>query len=94
MKTLAHKIAPGARVRLDDLPTDDRGPFDGKTDPEVAHVFERLIARMNDLQELLLAEQKRALLVVLQAPDTAGKDGVLRRVAGPLDSRGVNVVSF
>jgi PPK2 family polyphosphate:nucleotide phosphotransferase len=31
---------------------------------------------------------------VLQALDTAGKDGVLRKVAGPLDSRGVNVASF
>jgi PPK2 family polyphosphate:nucleotide phosphotransferase len=33
-------------------------------------------------------------LVVLQALDTAGKDGVLRKVAGPLDSRGVTVHSF
>jgi PPK2 family polyphosphate:nucleotide phosphotransferase len=91
---LAHIIEPGTRVSLAKLPTDEKGPYEGKHDPEVARRFEKDIGRLTELQELLFAEKRRALLVILQAMDTAGKDGVLRTVGGPLDSRGVQVVSF
>jgi PPK2 family polyphosphate:nucleotide phosphotransferase len=94
MKTLAVRMDPGSTVSLDAIDPDDKGPFDGRNDPEVANRLERWLSRLSDLQELLFAEQRRSLLVVLQAMDTAGKDGVLRRVGGPLDSRGVQVASF
>src|SRR5262245_45963431 len=91
---LAHKVEPGATVKLADLDPDSKGPFgakdDGKVEKQLAADQERLVA----LQERLYAEQQRSLLVVLQAMDTAGKDGLLRKVVGPLDNRGVQVVSF
>lgn len=50
------------------------------------------------LQEQLYAgktgKKPRSVLIVLQAMDTAGKDGVLRHVLGPLDPQGVKVTSF
>jgi len=46
------------------------------------------------LQNVLYAEAKHAVLVVLQAMDTGGKDGVVRKVFGPLNSQGVTVTSF
>jgi PPK2 family polyphosphate:nucleotide phosphotransferase len=91
---LARRIEPGARVRLADFDPDDRGPFEGKQDPAVAKQREKDLVRLAELQELLYSEKKRGVLVVLQAMDTAGKDGVLRHVVGPLDSRGVQVVTF
>jgi PPK2 family polyphosphate:nucleotide phosphotransferase len=94
MKSLAVPIPPGHPVSLDAIDPDDKGPFDSKADPEVALRLDRWLLRLCDLQELLYAEQRRAVLVVLQAMDTAGKDGALRKVAGPLDSRGVQVASF
>jgi PPK2 family polyphosphate:nucleotide phosphotransferase len=49
---------------------------------------------MAKLQEALYAEARRSLLVVLQARDTGGKDGAIRRVFASLDPMGVEVTSF
>ena len=51
-------------------------------------------ARLNELQEILFAESKHAVLVVLQAMDTGGKDGTIRGVFGPMNPQGVRVTSF
>ncbi len=53
-----------------------------------------LVERIDALQEALYAEGRRALLVVLQGRDSAGKDGVLRKVFGPLNPQGVTVTGF
>jgi len=91
---LAHRVEPGSTVKLSDLDPDDKGPFSGKSDPEAQQQLEHDLERLCRLQERLYAEGRQSLLVVLQAMDTAGKDGVLRKVVGPLDSRGVQVASF
>jgi PPK2 family polyphosphate:nucleotide phosphotransferase len=91
---IATRIHPGHKVHLSKIDADDRGPFEGKDDPAALDLAETLEARIEALQEKLYAEQKQSLLVVLQAMDTGGKDGVLRTVVGPMDSRGVHVVSF
>jgi PPK2 family polyphosphate:nucleotide phosphotransferase len=91
---LAHHVKPGAKLRLADIDPDASGPFDGKGDKAAVKLMNEYSQRLSDLQERLYAEQSRSLLVVLQALDTAGKDGVLRKVVGPLDSRGVNVATF
>jgi PPK2 family polyphosphate:nucleotide phosphotransferase len=92
--TFAHRIAPGSRVSLADIDPDDHGSFTGKDDPRFIAQLTRDLQRLGDLQQRLYAEQQQSLLVVLQAMDTAGKDGVLRHVVGPLDSRGMHVWSF
>ncbi len=53
-----------------------------------------LVGRMVELQRALGAEQKRALLVVLQGRDTAGKDGTIRKVFGRLNPATCRVTSF
>jgi PPK2 family polyphosphate:nucleotide phosphotransferase len=50
--------------------------------------------RLNELQHILYAQSKHAVLVVLQAMDTGGKDGAIRHVFGPLNPQGVQVSSF
>jgi PPK2 family polyphosphate:nucleotide phosphotransferase len=50
--------------------------------------------RLFDLQERLFAENKRSILVVLQAMDTGGKDGTITHVIGDLNPQGVNITSF
>jgi PPK2 family polyphosphate:nucleotide phosphotransferase len=91
---LAHRVEPGATLRLADIDPRDKGPFEDKGDPKLAELREKSLARLSELQERLYAEKRAGVLVVLQAMDTGGKDGVLRHVVGPLDSRGVNVISF
>ena len=51
-------------------------------------------ARLFELQERLYAERKRSLLIVLQAMDTAGKDGTVTHVIGNLNPQGVWITNF
>jgi PPK2 family polyphosphate:nucleotide phosphotransferase len=61
---------------------------------EAKERLESLTQRLAELQERLYAERKQSLLVVLQAMDTGGKDGAIRKVFGPLDVMGCRAVSF
>ncbi len=54
----------------------------------------KLIAELDELQNLLFAESKHAVLVVIQGMDASGKDGVIRNVFGKLNPQGVLVKSF
>ncbi len=87
-------VKPGERLRLADVQTDSKAGYAGKDDPRAVSDLASDIARLVELQDRLMAEGKQSLLVVLQALDAAGKDGVLKKVAGPLDSRGVFAWSF
>ncbi|MGB8342973.1 MAG: polyphosphate kinase 2 family protein, partial [Chthoniobacterales bacterium] len=49
---------------------------------------------MDQLQFQLYAENKRSLLICLQAPDAGGKDGVVRHVIGSMNPQGCRVVPF
>jgi PPK2 family polyphosphate:nucleotide phosphotransferase len=52
------------------------------------------LERLDELQERLYAEGERALLVVFQAMDAAGKDSTIEHVMGGLNPQGVHVTSF
>jgi PPK2 family polyphosphate:nucleotide phosphotransferase len=86
------RITPGSRVRLKDFDPAFTGAHQTKAAarPEI----EKLQRRMDELQFRLYAEQKRALLICLQAPDAGGKDGVIRHVIGSMNPQGCRVVSF
>lgn len=56
--------------------------------------FHALSHRLVELQENLYAEQKRSVLVVMQAMDAGGKDSTLKNVFGPVDPAGCKVKSF
>lgn len=49
---------------------------------------------MDELQNRLYAEGKQSLLVILQAMDAGGKDGIVKHVFGSLNPMGIRVVSF
>ncbi len=85
-------VKPGRRVRLEDHDPDDTPGHKKKSN--VAPILERTTARLGELQYLLYAENKRALLIVLQAVDTAGKDGTIRHVMAGLTPLGTRVKSF
>lgn len=53
-----------------------------------------LLSELDDLQNLLFAERKHALLIVLQGMDASGKDGAIRDVFGKLNPQGVTVKAF
>lgn len=53
-----------------------------------------LLNDIKKLQDILIASQKNALLVVLQGMDASGKDGVTKNIFGALNPLGINVASF
>jgi len=84
-------VSPGAQVRLRD---EDARHLDEVPKAELADKLRALTGRLDQLQGALHAESKRAVLVVLQGRDAAGKDGTIRRVFGPLDPQGLTVTAF
>lgn len=53
-----------------------------------------ILQKLNELQNLLYAESRHAILVVIQGMDASGKDGVIRNVFGQFNPQGVTVKSF
>jgi PPK2 family polyphosphate:nucleotide phosphotransferase len=75
--------------------SDARLPDDQELEKRDLHRrLEGLTERLDQLQAALRAEASRALLVILQGRDGAGKDGAIRGVFGPLDPQGVTVTAF
>lgn len=90
--TKALKIKPGARVKLADIDPNDTCGHDSKD--KSAALLEKLTHHLGELQGRLYAENKRALLVVLQGMDTSGKDGTIKAVFSALAPMGSQVTSF
>lgn len=81
----------GERVKLGDYDagfTSDMKKSDGE------EVIEGLRTRLNALQDLLYADKRYALLVILQAIDTGGKDGTIKSVFREVGPLGCSVASF
>lgn len=88
-----YKVNPDSKVDLSKWNPNDTGEFKGGKEAGLAEVG-KLTARLGELQELLYAEGKHKVLVVLQAMDTGGKDGTIRRVFSGVNPQGVHVASF
>ena len=88
-----YRVSPGSPVRLAGHDPRDLSLFDGDKD-EGKQELKKLNRRTEELQELLYAEGKRKVLIVLQAMDTGGKDGTIRHVFEGVNPQGVKVASF
>lgn len=87
------RVKPDQRLHLDDFDPSDTSAFDGGK-KECAEINLGIQQRIGELQELLYAEHKQRVLVVLQGMDTSGKDGTVRHVMNDCSLQGVRVVSF
>lgn len=88
-----YRVKPDSKFNLNDLDPQDRSEFDGdKKDAQLE--LTQLTDDLDGLQERLYAENKSAVLFVIQAPDTGGKDGTIRAVFGNINPQGCRVTSF
>jgi PPK2 family polyphosphate:nucleotide phosphotransferase len=88
-----YRVQPGSRVELAKWDADEKSAFDGsKKDGKEA--LPDLTSKLDKLQELLWAGQKHKVLVILQAMDTAGKDGTIRHVFTGVNPQGLRVANF
>ncbi len=88
-----YTVEPGTQVYLDKLDPSDASGFAGKTYVEQQE-SKKLNEKLRQFQEELYAEHQQKVLVILQAMDTGGKDGVIRRVFEGVNPQGVRVVHF
>jgi PPK2 family polyphosphate:nucleotide phosphotransferase len=94
MKSFAarFRIVPGKRAHLDRRDPGDLKAFPDRRAAEKQSVNDGEV--IDTLQDRLYAEGKRALLVVLQGIDSAGKDGTIKHVFKETGARGVVVTAF
>ncbi len=80
------------KVKLSQFPTNIH---DGFADKSAGLMFlEQQTEALKELQQVFYASQAKALLVVLQGMDTAGKDGVIRHIFSGVNPQGCDVSSF
>ncbi len=82
------KAKSSCRITTPTIPNYRRQQKDGK------EALLKLNAELEALQEQLYAEAKNRVLIVLQAMDTGGKDGVIRSVFEGVNPQGVKVAAF
>jgi PPK2 family polyphosphate:nucleotide phosphotransferase len=87
----AWKLPRQDRVSLDEYDPDHHG---GLSKDDAEPEFEKLGARLGELQELCYAAHQNAVLIVLQGMDASGKDGTIEHVMGRVNPQGCRVVSF
>jgi PPK2 family polyphosphate:nucleotide phosphotransferase len=92
MDTERYRVTPGTTVELDSWATeaDPKGP----SKKEGVELLAAANERLGELQQLLFAESKHRLLVVLQGMDTSGKDGTIKHVFRMINPLGVRVANF
>jgi PPK2 family polyphosphate:nucleotide phosphotransferase len=86
------RVKPGAKVSLADYDPTDTGSY--RSADDAADTLRQHVEELGHLQHLLYAENRRAVLIVLQGMDASGKDGTIRHVMSGLNPQGVSVVSF
>lgn len=87
------RIEPGSKIKLKQYDPGSTEGFDGGKE-ESLPLLHDLNQRLDELQYRLYAEDRRAVLIVLQGMDTCGKDGTVRDVFEGVSPAGVRVVSF
>jgi PPK2 family polyphosphate:nucleotide phosphotransferase len=85
-------IPPHSKVQLSKIATDDHGGFRDKDASEAVVAKHR--EQLDALQEVFYASQNKAMLIVLQGMDTAGKDGTIRHIFSGINPQGCDVSSF
>jgi PPK2 family polyphosphate:nucleotide phosphotransferase len=85
-------VAKGEAVALDRRPTKVAPLYDSTS--AYQHALTKHVEQLGDLQQLLYAANRYALLVIFQGMDAAGKDGAIRHVMSGVNPQGVQVYSF
>ena len=85
-------VKPHAKVRLAKISSSDTGGY--KSEEAAKAVLAKHSGALADLQDVFYASQSKALLIVLQGMDTAGKDGTIRHIFSGVNPQGCDVAAF
>jgi PPK2 family polyphosphate:nucleotide phosphotransferase len=87
-----HLVKPHAKVRLAKKSSSNTDGY--KSEEAAAAVLVKHRGQLADLQDVFYASEKKALLIVLQGMDTAGKDGTISHIFSGINPQGCDVASF
>jgi PPK2 family polyphosphate:nucleotide phosphotransferase len=85
-------VPPGKKITLKDYDPGFTGKF--KSKEEAQEKLQKDIARLTELQDVLYAQDTYALLLIFQAMDAAGKDGIIKHVMSGVNPQGCQVFAF
>ena len=88
-----YRVPGKGKISLKDYDPNDSSEFNGNKDKGKEALL-KVNKDIEALQEQMFAEGKRRLIVLVQAMDTAGKDGVIRHVFEGVNPSGVRVAAF
>jgi len=89
-----YRITDGKGFALADVDPGDTMGLKSNDKPQARQALELGVAALADLQEMLYAQDKWAVLLILQAMDAAGKDGTIKHVMSGVNPQGCQVSSF
>lgn len=92
MTESVYRVKSGGSFNLSRIKPDEKGDFEDKD--SAAEATARHVHRLGELQEVMYAQGKRALLIVLQGMDTSGKDGAIEHVFSGVNPQGCQVTGF
>ncbi len=93
LDTNPYRVKPGQKLDISKLDPDGDSSVVLKKSSSKDET-KKLAKKLNSLQEMLFAVHKHKLMIVLQAMDTGGKDGVIRRIFEGINPSGVRVAHF
>lgn len=90
--TRPYRIEPGQKVKLKHWPTAIEPLY--RDEADYRERLDAQVLRLSQMQNLLYAHNRYALLLIFQAMDAAGKDGVIKHVMSGVNPQGCQVFSF
>src|SRR5262245_27657745 len=82
------RVAEGKDVRLRDIDPGDTLGLGSEDKPRAKEALAAGVEALAELQDMLYAQDSRALLLVFQAMDAAGKDGTIKHVMSGVNPQG------
>lgn len=90
----AYCVTSGKGFRLEDYRPSDTGKLGAEDKPRAKEALQLGIEHLAALQDMLYAQDRWAVLLIFQAMDAAGKDGVIKHVLSGVNPQGCQVASF
>jgi PPK2 family polyphosphate:nucleotide phosphotransferase len=90
----SYRVTGGKKFRLADFDPADTGELGSEDKPLAKKALKAGISALADLQEMLYAQDRWAVLLVFQAMDAAGKDSAIKHVMSGINPQGCQVFSF
>jgi len=89
-----YRVTSGERFRLRTVEPGDTGALRAEDKPRAKAALQNGIEALAALQDMLYAQDRWAVLLIFQAMDAAGKDGVIKHVMSGVNPQGCEVYSF